>query len=72
MLSVREMLGVDAAVVVVLPGKLAGSELSRSRRDNKNWNLPTSRPIELEPEPTPESRRPFFGIKKNSSLVQVC
>lgn len=52
LLSAREMPGAEA------PGKLAGSELSRSRRESRNCSLPTSMPMELVPEPTPESRRP--------------
>ncbi len=51
-----------------MPG--AGTELSRSRLDSKNWNLLISKPTELpepDPDPTPESRLPpcvLIYIKK--------
>lgn len=45
-----------------MPGVAAGKELSRSRLDSKNWNLPMSIPMELPdaepPDPTPESLLP--------------
>ena len=58
--------------VRLIPGVLAGNELSRSRLDIKNWNLLMSKPTELPdtdpPDPTPESRLPPYNFKENDQL----